>query len=178
MTYFNRGGNGGGGFRDNRGGGGRPSFNDRGSERPQLFSAVCDQCGKNCEVPFRPNGSKPIYCSECFEAKGGSDRGNDRGGDRGGFRNDRGNDRPSFSGFGGNDRGADRTSVRRFESTGKPIDNTSEKLDKISDKLDKLITLLTPKVEVVSEVVDPAKGGLITKKVKKVKKAVVSEITE
>ena len=36
-----------------------------------MFSVVCDQCGKDCEVPFKPQSSKPVLCSECFEAKNG-----------------------------------------------------------------------------------------------------------
>lgn len=50
--------------------GGRDFGGDR-RER-QMFQAVCSECGKNCEVPFRPTGGKPVLCSECFE---GSDRG-------------------------------------------------------------------------------------------------------
>jgi CxxC-x17-CxxC domain-containing protein len=41
-------------------------------ERPMMHSAVCASCGKNCEVPFRPTGDKPIYCSFCFEKEGGA----------------------------------------------------------------------------------------------------------
>lgn len=40
----------------------RPRFEDR-----QMFDAVCVKCGKKCQVPFRPSGSKPVYCSDCFE---------------------------------------------------------------------------------------------------------------
>jgi CxxC-x17-CxxC domain-containing protein len=36
-----------------------------------MHKAVCDECGKDCEVPFRPSGDKPIFCSDCFERKGG-----------------------------------------------------------------------------------------------------------
>lgn len=166
MTYFNRGGGSDrGGFGSGRSNGRSFGGNDRGGERPQLFSAVCDQCGKNCEVPFRPNGSKPIYCSECFEGKGG--------GNRGSFRDSRGGGDRSFGGGYGNDRQMDRTTVRRFESNGKPIDNTNEKLDKISDKLDKLITLLTPKVE-YTEAVSTEEAP---KKSKRGKKA-ETEVTE
>ncbi len=44
--------------------------NDGNQQR--MHSAVCATCGKNCEVPFRPTGNKPIYCSVCFEKEGGS----------------------------------------------------------------------------------------------------------
>ena len=73
----NRGGDrrGGGGF--NRGGGG---FNRDRGDRPTMHKAVCDACKKNCEVPFRPTGNKPIFCSDCFSKQGGGNR--DRGGDR------------------------------------------------------------------------------------------------
>lgn len=63
MGRFNsdRGGSGGG--RDRSSGGRR-------SERPEMHEAVCDECGKDCRVPFRPSGDKPIYCSDCFEKMG------------------------------------------------------------------------------------------------------------
>ena len=32
----------------------------------QLFSAICADCRKPCQVPFRPSGDKPIYCKDCF----------------------------------------------------------------------------------------------------------------
>jgi CxxC-x17-CxxC domain-containing protein len=44
--------------------GGR-SFN-RGEDRP-MHKATCSDCGKECEVPFRPTNGKPVYCSNCFE---------------------------------------------------------------------------------------------------------------
>ncbi len=37
----------------------------------EMFEAVCDECGETCEVPFKPRGDKPIYCSNCFEKKEG-----------------------------------------------------------------------------------------------------------
>lgn len=43
----------------------RPRYEDK-----QLFSATCAKCGNDCEVPFRPSGGKPVYCSNCFEKKG------------------------------------------------------------------------------------------------------------
>ena len=67
--------------RSNRSGGGRfgGDFRRRDSGRRQMHKAVCDECGKDCEVPFKPSGDKPIYCSECFEKKeGGSSRRSER----------------------------------------------------------------------------------------------------
>ncbi|MBX2860185.1 MAG: zinc-ribbon domain containing protein [Vampirovibrio sp.] len=46
-----------------RGGGG--GYGGR-SER-QLYDAVCAACGVNTQVPFRPNGSKPVYCRDCYQ---------------------------------------------------------------------------------------------------------------
>lgn len=64
--------------RNSRSGGGRRrggDFRRRDSGPREMHRAVCDECGKNCEVPFRPSGDKPIYCSDCFEGKdGGSSR--------------------------------------------------------------------------------------------------------
>lgn len=37
-------------------------------EERQLFDATCSNCGNACRVPFRPNGTKPVYCSNCFNS--------------------------------------------------------------------------------------------------------------
>ena len=52
-----------GGDRGDSRGGRRDFGGNRGGdrERPQMHSAVCDDCGNNCEVPFRPTGDKPIF---------------------------------------------------------------------------------------------------------------------
>jgi len=46
----------------------RQSFGARGprSEAFQKFDAICSNCGKKCQVPFRPDGTKPVYCKDCF----------------------------------------------------------------------------------------------------------------
>lgn len=31
-----------------------------------LHKAVCADCSKPCEVPFKPSGDRPVYCKECF----------------------------------------------------------------------------------------------------------------
>ncbi len=52
--------------------------NDRSfSDRPRnsfdkpMFSAICDECGDNCQVPFEPRNGKPVLCSDCFAKKDG-----------------------------------------------------------------------------------------------------------
>ena len=47
---------------DNRGGG----F-DRGPR--EMHKAVCSECKKECEVPFKPTEGKPVFCKECFAKK-------------------------------------------------------------------------------------------------------------
>ena len=32
----------------------------------EMFSATCSSCGREAQVPFRPTGSKPVYCNDCF----------------------------------------------------------------------------------------------------------------
>lgn len=44
---------------------------DRDSARPSMHDATCSSCGKDCQVPFRPTGSRPIFCSICFDKQGG-----------------------------------------------------------------------------------------------------------
>ena len=48
-------------------------FGDRG-DKPS-YKAVCAECGESCEVPFKPAGNRPIYCSECFARQQGEDEG-------------------------------------------------------------------------------------------------------
>ncbi|HAL50224.1 MAG: hypothetical protein UU46_C0003G0008 [Candidatus Uhrbacteria bacterium GW2011_GWD1_41_16] len=124
-----------GGWKDKRGGdrggrGGRDfgSINtwkrdgDRGGDRddrPQMHSATCAECGERCEVPFKPTGSKPVYCSNCFR------KDDSRSLDR-----PRSFDRP-------------RSDKPAYQST--PRDNNDEvvkQLKTIGIKMDKMISLL------------------------------------
>ena len=57
--------------RDNRSGGGRSFGGGRNMGRPQMHKATCNQCGNECEIPFKPTGSRPVFCSTCFETQGG-----------------------------------------------------------------------------------------------------------
>ena len=64
-------GNGGGGYASSSssgysasGGGGYGGGYSRGPR--EMFDAVCARCGKDTQVPFRPTGARPVYCSDCF----------------------------------------------------------------------------------------------------------------
>ena len=35
----------------------------------EMHKAVCAECGKECEVPFKPTEGRPVYCRECFSKK-------------------------------------------------------------------------------------------------------------
>ena len=37
---------------------------DRGPRK--MHKSVCADCGKGCEVPFRPKRDRPVYCQECW----------------------------------------------------------------------------------------------------------------
>jgi CxxC-x17-CxxC domain-containing protein len=32
----------------------------------EVYKTICDTCKKPCEVPFKPNGKKPVFCDACF----------------------------------------------------------------------------------------------------------------
>ena len=55
---------GGGGYGASSGGGYGGGGYSRGPR--EMFDAVCARCGKDTQVPFRPTGARPVYCSDCF----------------------------------------------------------------------------------------------------------------
>ncbi len=137
----------------NRGPGGRPNlesrpgFNRGGDERREMFKATCAECGKPCEVPFRPSGDRPVYCKDCFAAMRPQDR-DDRP-DRGGrdFRSPSQNfpkrdlaPRQSSAGF------APRPSYtppQQGSGEDKRLDDIKIQLSAIISKLDKLLNLFS-----------------------------------
>lgn len=44
--------------------GGRKDYN---AGPREMFDAECANCHKTTQVPFRPNGMKPVYCRDCFK---------------------------------------------------------------------------------------------------------------
>ncbi len=54
MAFGNR-----GGFRGGGGGGfGGPR---------EMHKAKCADCGNECEVPFKPQEGRPVYCRDCYQ---------------------------------------------------------------------------------------------------------------
>ncbi len=35
----------------------------------ERFRAICADCGKETEVPFKPKEGRPVYCRECYQSK-------------------------------------------------------------------------------------------------------------
>lgn len=128
MGDYNRNDRGGGRGGRRFGGGGR----DFG--RREMYRATCAQCGKDCEVPFRPKDDRPVYCSDCFEKRRNED-GDSRGSGGRNFDRPRYEERRSFS----PDR-SDRGNVRGVDN-GQLIDQ----LKNLNVKLDKIISILEPK---------------------------------
>lgn len=46
----------------------QPQQNQNIHRERMMYQAVCADCRKNCEVPFKP-GDRPVYCKECFAAR-------------------------------------------------------------------------------------------------------------
>jgi len=132
-------------------------FKDRSNGRPDMFSAICAECSNSCQVPFKPNGSKPIYCSNCFEGKESSaprrSGGRDFGGDREMFKttcDDCGDScQVPFKPTNGKkvfcspcfDKGGDSSGFKKTKrSGGDPA--TARQLEQINRKLDILVDLL------------------------------------
>ncbi len=143
-----RGGRSEGGF-----GGGRDRGGDRGqSGRPggrmELFPAICSECQKKCEVPFRPTGDKPVYCRDCFnkqdQVPGRNSNGSD--GPRRDFRSGR-DDRHDHA-----HAPAPRENVSAISELKMQISALDHKLGRILELLNKEGKTLAPAPKVVEAV--------------------------
>ena len=107
-----------------------------------MHSAVCSDCGRRCEVPFRPTGEKPVFCSDCFSKKRDGD--NDRAPKR------EFNNREPRNNF--NDRFNDKGPKKDFPRHDTPKhfegpksggnDEIKKQLEMLNSKMDKLIESL------------------------------------
>src|SRR3989344_1669739 len=137
MDNYNRnnragGGRGGSGY-GGRGGGGRSFGGGRDFDRPTLYNAKCAKCGNDCQVPFKPTGERPVYCSNCFESmRGGDDNGR-------GPRRDFG--RPGFNDSHPRPYSRDNGGTPPGQNNGQVM----ELLNNLQVKMDKILSALAPK---------------------------------
>ncbi|MEK7512511.1 MAG: CxxC-x17-CxxC domain-containing protein [Patescibacteria group bacterium] len=167
------------------------SFSDRDEGRPAMHSATCSECGVSCELPFRPSGDRPVFCSDCFGKQKGGDERPTR------FNSDR-HERPSFgdrrerSNFGDKprydavcDKCGQSCQLPFRPREGKPVfcrdcfgkgnensskdsGNVAEQLTMLNSKIDKLIRILTPNAPVEKEKNEKPIPAVKTGEIKKV----------
>lgn len=71
-------------------------FGDRdGGGKAFLYDATCAKCGKACQVPFKPAGGRPVFCSNCFNKPVGGNQPRPLANN---FNQPRFDDRPRFDG--------------------------------------------------------------------------------
>ncbi|KKQ29710.1 MAG: hypothetical protein US43_C0004G0054 [Candidatus Levybacteria bacterium GW2011_GWA1_37_16] len=110
----------------NQSGGRNFGRRDFGGDRP-MHQAICGKCNKECEVPFKPTGSRPVFCKDCFQNKRAS----------GPMRFD--NNYPRHSSL--EDRGS---SINRSAQL-----QYKEQFEALNAKLDKILRILEPKIATV-----------------------------
>lgn len=150
---------------DPRGGGGYD--NNRAPKEMQLFSTTCTTCGKSCEVPFRPDGTKPVLCRDCFANKNAAPA-------QGGYN------RGEQTSFGGRQ---DRKPERNYESS-RPVSNNvdlsavTKQIAALEFKVTQILDLLKKSNE--SVVVENTSAATLpqvpTEKVNKTKKVVAKKV--
>jgi len=38
-------------------------------QRREMYKAICADCQKECSIPFKPSGDRPVYCKDCFSRR-------------------------------------------------------------------------------------------------------------
>ena len=154
-----------GGFGGRSGGrdGGRPGFSPRGrggfGDRDRgsvtMYQATCDQCGRPCEVPFRPVEGRPVYCTACFGNKreGGDGRDGNRFVQKS-FNDSKTITRTDFGGFVGRENG----------------DEVRKQLELLNGKMDRLVKAM----EMMASPAPAAKPVVAEEKVRETIRAAIN----
>ncbi len=155
---------------DNKFSGGqrRDSRNDGSSS--EMFSATCSECGKKCDVPFKPSQDKPVYCSACFGMKkSGNELRNSEGNgskrERKPFGNGPVNAGPAYS-------------SSPAGPTAQNILELKQQVSALEVKLNKILDLLNPPVPSVKVPVIEKEASVTKPKKAAVKKTVSKVVTK
>ncbi len=126
-------------------------FKDRSNGRPDLFEATCSSCKDSCKVPFKPTGSKPIFCSKCFERQGGKAPTTHRRGGAKSFGGDKPLHKATCDKCGRDcevpfkptkDKDVYCSKCFKKDGASKHVEEMNTKLDEINQKLDKILSSL------------------------------------
>lgn len=173
MGHFERGGNKGGFRGGNRGG--KPNFqkkgwgNDRGDA--QMHKATCSDCGRACEVPFRPTGEKPVFCRDCFAGKreGGDRHVRPDFGNRGPKRDFNEKQNNSFAPR------AEFTPAPANDEIKKQLNDINRKLENLLASIDRLVDV-TRKESQTKKITAVTPAPIVVKKVEAVKAPVKKDV--
>lgn len=139
-------------------GGDRDFGGDRNSDGPEMHQTVCDGCGNECEVPFKPNGRKPVYCRSCFKKEEGDEGSFDRRDNRRDFDRPRYEERPRFE----KPRFEDKP---RFEKP-QASDNNKAQFEMLNFKMDLIIKALQ-QMGMATSAIKPVKEAKVEKEMPK-----------
>lgn len=175
---------------NNRHGGGNRGFGGRDAGRPMtMHKATCSNCGKDCQLPFRPSGNRAVFCSTCFEEQknGSSDRSEKKMTSKKLFEAVCGNcgddclvpfrpfpGKPVFCKkcFDRDDKVVNNTIVKTDNSNSTSIEQLKSQIEMLDIKLERILRMLTPeadRLEAADEEVKPAKKVAVKKTAKKKK---------
>ena len=153
---------------------GNRGFGGRDGGRPAMMhKATCSNCGKDCQLPFRPNGNRAVFCSTCFEDQKNE---NPERAERKSFGKPRFEDKKVFEAVCGNcgdsclvpfrpfpgkpvfckkcfakDDKVNHTIVKQDNSSNKNIEQIKSQIEMLNIKLDRILRMLTPEAERVEE---------------------------
>ena len=156
-------------------------FGDRDSGRPlMMHKAICSECGKECEVPFKPTGDKPVFCSNCFRNKANSKGSSGRDYKKSNFQEKRmysaictecGNKcEVPFRPTGGKPIYCSNCFSKGDNTRGKNTEQLEEQFKILNAKLDNILKLLTPIVSTEVAIEQKATRKTEVPKTKKVAK--------
>lgn len=120
------------GYSNNKFSGGRSGGFNRDK---QSFKATCAECNSSCTVPFKPNGRKPVLCSDCFQGSDSRDSGRSNYRDNSSYRDKK----PARRSF-------DKPASRHCEADPKLL----EEMNQIKRKLNRILDILQA-VEIIEE---------------------------